>query len=93
MDYLKSIPLVDSLTCSVFFCFFFLIFWRGPFLKSLLSLLQYYICVTLWTFGHTACGILAPWPGLELTPPALEGEVPTTEPPGKSLEVAFERQF
>ena len=29
-------------------------------------------------------GILAPQPGIELTPPALEGEVLTTGLPGKS---------
>ena len=35
-------------------------------------------------FGHKAYGILAPQPGIEPTPPALEGEVLTPEPPGKS---------
>ena len=39
-----------------------------------------------WFFGHEACGILAPWPGIEPTPPALEGEVLTTGLPGKSPE-------
>ena len=38
-----------------------------------------------WIFGHEACGILAPRPGIEPAPPALEGEVLTTGPPGKSL--------
>ena len=28
--------------------------------------------------------ILAPWPGIEPVPPALEGQVLTTGPPGKS---------
>ena len=37
-----------------------------------------------WFFGHDACGILAPWPGIEPAPPALEGEGLTTGPPGKS---------
>ena len=36
-------------------------------------------------FGHKACGILAPQPGREPTPPALEGEVLSTVPAGKSL--------
>ena len=27
-----------------------------------------------WFFGHKTCGILAPWPGIEPAPPALEGE-------------------
>ena len=36
-------------------------------------------------FGHKACGILAPQPGIEPVPSALEGEVLTARPPGKSL--------
>ena len=36
-------------------------------------------------FAHVACGILAPQPGIELTPPALEGRVLTTGPPEKSM--------
>ena len=35
--------------------------------------------------GHEACGILAPQPGTEPVPLALEGEVLTARPPGKSL--------
>ena len=42
-----------------------------------------------WFFGHEACRILAPPPGMESTPPALEGEVLTTGPPGKSLILVF----
>ena len=37
-----------------------------------------------WFFGREACEILAPRPGIEPTPPALEGGVLTTGPPGKS---------
>ena len=37
-----------------------------------------------WFFGHEACGILATRPGIEPTPPALEGKVLTTGLPGKS---------
>ena len=37
-----------------------------------------------WFFGCKACEILAPRSGIKLTPPALEGEVLTTGPPGKS---------
>ena len=36
-------------------------------------------------FGHEACGILAPWPGIKPTPPALEGEGLGTGPSEKSL--------
>ena len=34
-------------------------------------------------FSHEACGILAPWPGIKPEPLAQEGEVLTTELPGK----------
>ena len=40
-----------------------------------------------WFFDHEAYGILAPQPWLKLTSPALEGDVLTTGPPGKSLLV------
>ena len=65
----------------LFFKDFF--FWCGLFLKSLLNLLQYCFCFMFWFFGPKARGILPPRPGIELTPPALEGEVLTTGPPGK----------
>ena len=39
-----------------------------------------------WFFHPEACGILAPWPKIEPAPSALEGEVLTTGPPGKSQE-------
>ena len=35
--------------------------------------------------NHTACGILAPRPGIEPTSPSLEGRFLTTGPRGKSL--------
>ena len=38
-------------------------------------------------FEHKLCGTLAPWPGIEPAPPALEGEVLPTGPLGKSLEL------
>ena len=62
----------------------FFYFLLGPFLKSLLSLSQYYFCFTLGYLGHKAYRILAPWPGIKPSPLALEGEVLTTGPPGKS---------
>ena len=37
-----------------------------------------------WFFGHQVWGILALRPGIEPAPPALEDELLTTEPPGKS---------
>ena len=39
----------------------------------------------LFIFGHEACGISVPQPGIELTSPALEGRFVTTGPPGTSL--------
>ena len=66
-------------------CFFFL--------KSLLNLLQYCFCFMFWFFGPEAYGILAPQPGIEPAPPALEGEVLTTGPPGKSLRVFIMNRF
>ena len=42
-----------------------------------------------WIFGLEACGTLGPWPGIEPTPPSLDGEVITTGPPGKRLAVGL----
>ena len=42
-----------------------------------------------WFFGPEARGILPPRLGIEPTPPALEGEVLTTGPPGKSQKAAM----
>ena len=42
-----------------------------------------------WFFGHKACGILGPQPGIETAPPALEDKVLTTGLPGKSQEAHF----
>ena len=42
-----------------------------------------------WFFGQEADGILFTWPGVEPTPPALEGKALFTEPAGKSLGVHF----
>ena len=42
--------------------------WCGPFLKSLLTVLQYCCCVmfflflSFWFFGHKSCRISSPWP-------------------------------
>ena len=38
-------------------------------------------------FGHKACGTLPPRAGMDFTPLALEGEVLTIRPPGKSCFV------
>ena len=56
------------------------------FFKSLLNLLHYYFCLMFWFFGCEACGNLAPPSGIEPSPHALEGEVLTIGPPGKSQQ-------
>ena len=38
-----------------------------------------------WFYGQEAWRVLAPWPGIKPAPPALEGKVLTTGPPGKSF--------
>ena len=37
-----------------------------------------------WFFSHKTYGISVPRPGIEPILPALEGEIPTSGPPGKS---------
>ena len=59
--------------------------------KSLLNLLQYCFCSIFWFFGPEACGILAPHPGIKPAPPALEGKVLPTGPPGKSQYFSFKK--
>ena len=39
----------------------------------------------VWLLGPKAWGILTSGQGIQPTPPALEGEGPTTGPPGRSL--------
>ena len=59
--------------------------------KSLLNLLQYCFC-----FGSDACGTLAPQPGIQPIPPALEVKVnhwKTTGKPGKSLLPTLTKLF
>ena len=75
-------------SASIFF-FFFKISWCGPILKTLLNLLQHYICLMFWIFGPEARGILGPWPGIEPPPFALEGKIWTTGPSGKSQQGSF----
>ena len=40
-------------------------------------------------FGHKANGILTPQPGIQPTPPALEGKVPTTSHPTREVPTIF----
>ena len=41
-------------------------FFGRPFSKSFLNLLQYCFCFMFWFHGCEPCGILVPWPGIEL---------------------------
>ena len=43
-----------------------------------------------WFLGHRAYGILAPRPGIEPAPSALEGEVLTTGPAGEVPQLHFQ---
>ena len=52
--------------------------------KVFVEFLPYCFCFMFWFFGHEACVILASWPGIELTPPALEGAVLTTDRQGSA---------
>ena len=67
MEFIFSLPflfLKDFLMWTIF--------------KVLIEFLQYCSCLMLWFFGCEACRILAPQPGIELAPPALECKVLTT---------------
>ena len=78
-----SHPLFYSFFLKIFFKDF--VFWIGTVLTSLLNFLQYCFCFTMCFFGCEICGILAPQPGIEPVPPALEGRFLTTRPPWKSF--------
>ena len=74
--------------CTCFFWFFNSSYFGGrgiwTIFKVFLKFECYNIGFVLFCFGHKPCGILAPWPGIKPTPPALEGEVSTTGPAGKT---------
>ena len=63
---------------------FFKRFLHGPFLKSLLNLLQYCSCLCFGFLALRFVGSLLPGQ-IEPTPPAFKGEILTTGPPRKSL--------
>ena len=56
-------------------CFLKNIFSMWNFFKFLLTFfffLQHCFCFMFWFFGREACAIIAPQPGIELVPPAVE---------------------
>ena len=78
-----------------FLSFFFFLIWT-------IFKIFYWICYSVvsvffffflifWCFGLEAGGILAPWPGMEHGPPALESKVLTSGPPRKSVSL-FKKQ-
>ena len=63
---------------------------NGVFLSFLKDFLKSFASVPCLGFFHgQACEILAPWPGIEPSPFALEGEVPPIGQPGKSPGVVL----
>ena len=75
-----------------FFLDFFFFMWTilKVFIEFVTTLLWVCLCVF---FDLEACGILAAWLGIEPPPPALECEVLTTGPPGKSPHNALLLEF
>ena len=85
-----DVSLTPITTHTYSFCLSFFFFFNcGPFLKSLLSLLQYCFCFMFLVFGCEAHGILSPRTGIEPAPPALEGKILTTGLPLKSTLLLF----
>ena len=54
------------------------------FLKIFIELATVLLSFSVLDFGPRGYGILGPQTGIEYTPPALEGQILTTGPPGKS---------
>ena len=71
--------------------FVFFLLWTTfkIFIEFVTTLHLFYV---FWLFGPKACEILPPQAGIEFIPPALEGEVPTTESPVKSQVGSFDRR-
>ena len=80
----------EKLRQSIDFKKFIVLFFDVAHLKKIfieflaILLLSFVHFGSVWFFGQEACGTLAPWPGIEPTPPALGGEVLTTGQPGKT---------
>ena len=68
----SSSPTPLSLSCHTILSFPFSIMSLRPPLCFLLCSLFLVVVVVIFWLRHAACGALAPWPGFELTPPALE---------------------
>ena len=86
---LVTLP-ADLIQSSCFFVLFKDFFLYGPILKPLLNLLQDCFRLMFCFFGHKTRGILASWPEIEPTLPALEVKVGLL---GKSLSSSFISTF
>ena len=58
-------------------------------LEVFIELVTILLLFLVLVFGHEACGIFAPQPGIKPKPPALEGEVLTTGSSGKPSQYHF----
>ena len=71
---------IQGFSPFLFFFFFFDVTNFQSFIKFVIILLLLYVLI----FAHEAYGILSPQPGIEPTPPSMEGEILTSGPPGMS---------
>ena len=68
---------------SYFFLRIFFLMWT--IFKVFIEFVTILLLFMFWFFGHKACGILAPWRGIDPASPTLEGKVITTGQPRESL--------
>ena len=66
-------------------------FFFKAFIESLILLPFFFYVFFFFFFCWEACGIITPRPGVKPACPALEGEVLTSGPPGKSPKQVFNR--
>ena len=69
--------------------FFFFFFFDVTILEVFIELVTILLLFHVLVFGHEACGIFTPQPGIKPKPPALEGEVLTTGSSGKPSQYHF----
>ena len=78
----------NTLFCFILFCnriFWCILFLKSLFVTNIASVLFLFYFVSC----HKACGIPAPRPGIEPSPPEWEGKVLITEPPRKFPTACF----
>ena len=74
---------------NFFKVFFFPLMWT--IFKVFIEFVTYCFCFMFWVFHQEAGGVLAPLPGTESTPSALEGKVLTLEPgsPDRQTSIGY----